>query len=186
MAEVEELLCSGSEFYKLGRDLTGSGFTFRCQVRGRSMFPFLRDGDVIQVTPSGIEDLQLGDIIFYRSGDRMLAHRVVGLITTCEGKSARARGDAFLQEDPPVTEEDLVGRVELVSRRHGDDWDEIRPTEGWAGLLGSLVARSRAVHRSVRWVSRLGLRLASGRRKLRGAHKHHADGSTADMERQGL
>jgi hypothetical protein len=149
------------------------------------MFPFLRDGDVIQVVPSGIEGLQVGDIIFYRSGDRMFAHRVIGFVTTTQGTGARVRGDAFLQEDPPVAEEDLLGRVELVSRRRRGEWQQIRPTQGWAGVLGRLGARNQTAHRCIRWVSRTGLRLASGRRKLlRGARDHLK--RTAEMEEQKL
>jgi hypothetical protein len=183
---AEELQCTGSEFYELGRDLVDSGLSIRCQVRGRSMFPFLRDGDVIQVSPSTISDLCVGDIIFYRSGDHMLAHRVVGFITKPVGECARVRGDAFLKEDPPVAEEDLIGKVELVARRRRDDWRQIRLTEGSARMLGELVARSQAAHRCVRWLSRAGLRLTNGRRRLRRGKKAHLERTKADMPRRNL
>lgn len=176
--------CTGVEFYELGRDLVDTGLSLRCQVRGRSMFPFLLDGDIIQVAPFRIQGLRIGDIIFYRSADRMLAHRVVGFVTTSSGECARVRGDAFLQEDPPVAEEDLIGRVELVSRRCRDDWRQIRLTEGWARVLGDLVARSQAAHRCIRWFSRTGLRLASGRRRVLRTIKDHREETMADMERQ--
>jgi hypothetical protein len=150
------------------------------------MFPFLKDGDVIQVAPANIEALRVGDIIFYRSGDRMLAHRVVGLGTTPEGKYARARGDAFLQEDPLVSEGDLLGKVELVSRPSCGSWHQIQLTEGWARLLGDLVARSKVAHRSVRCLSRLRLRLEGGYKKLLQVGKDQRGGTTVDAETQEL
>ena len=150
------------------------------------MFPFLRDGDVIQVAPANIEALRVGDIIFYRSGERMLAHRVVGLGTTTEGKYARARGDAFLHEDPLVSETDLLGKVELVSRSRRGTWHQIQLTKGWPRLLGDALARSTLAHRSYRWLSRLRLRLVGGCRKLLRAGKEHLEGTIPEVETREL
>lgn len=166
MAEVEELQCRATEFYELGKELIASGLSFRFAVSGRSMFPFLRDGDIIEVVPAGIEDLHVGDIIFYRSGNRLLAHRVVGFIATPEGRCARARGDAFLQEDPPIAEAALIGRVELVSRLRRDGWRQIPLNRGWVRSTGVVVARSKVAHRGVRWLSRTWLLFASGLRRI--------------------
>lgn len=181
---AEELNCSGSEFYGLSRELLDSGLSFHCQVRGRSMVPFLRDGDVLQVAPGEIKHLRVGDIIFYRSGDRLLAHRVIGFVATPAGRCARARGDAFVQEDPPIAEEDLIGRVEAVSRPRRDGWREIPLDRGWRRSGGILVARSKVAHRCVRWLSRGWLRLAGARRRLPRASEDHQRGTVADVEKQ--
>ena len=138
---AEELQCCGADFYELGKDLVDAGLSLRFAVSGRSMFPFLRDGDIIQVAPSGIDGLGLGDIIFYRSGDRLLAHRVVGFVTTVEGTCARARGDAFRHEDPPVAEAELIGRVEYVSRQFRDSRRQIPLNRGYMRFTGVAVAQ---------------------------------------------
>lgn len=182
----EELQCRGTEFYDLGKELVESGLSLRFAVHGRSMFPFLRDGDVIQVTPTSLEELRKGDIIFYRSGDRLLAHRVVGFVTTVGGRCARARGDAFLQEDPPIAGVDLIGSVETVSRLHRGKWRQMSLSRGWTRFTGVLVARSRVVHRCVRWTSRTWLRLAGVRRRWQRPNEDHQESEEAVVEEQGL
>jgi hypothetical protein len=147
------------------------------------MFPFLRDGDVVHVAPCDVEELRVGDIIFYRSGDRLLAHRVVGFVNTPVGRCVSARGDAFLQEDPPVAEEDLLGRVELVSRQRRGGWHQIRLGERRARLFGDLVARSQAAHRLVRWGSRTWLRLAGRLRQWFPASEVDWEETAAEVEK---
>lgn len=182
MTMIEELQCSGADFYELGKDLVGSGHTLRFAVGGRSMFPFLRDGDIIQVAPSSITGLRLGDIIFYRSGERLLAHRVVGFVTTSEGRCARARGDAFLQEDAPVAEAELIGRVESLSRQFRDGWHQISLNRGWMRVAGAAVARSRAAHRCLRWLSRAWLRWSSLPLRWQRASSDRPESSVAEAE----
>lgn len=181
---LDELQCPDTEFYELGKELADSGLSLRCQVRGRSMFPFVRDGDVIQVAPASIDQLSVGDIIFYRSGTRLLAHRVLGLVDTKEGKFAKARGDAFFQPDPPISSDDLIGRVEFVSRLSRGHWRQISPGEGLTGLIGVLVARSQRVHRCVRWASYNWLRLANRLIGLSGTDEDCPEGGVLEVQRQ--
>jgi signal peptidase I len=46
-------------------------------VKGNSMLPTLKEGDVVFVIPSATSDVQIGQIIVYQRGDIYVVHRVV-------------------------------------------------------------------------------------------------------------
>jgi len=157
MPEVFE--CQSTDLYDLANELVAAGASFRFTARGGSMYPFVREGDVLQVAPASFCELGIGDIVFYRSGDRLLAHRVIGFVSEADQVRIRARGDGFLQEDPPVSASELVGRIETIYRPWRGKECVIRLDRGITRGLGVLVARNTFVHRSVRWVARVMYRL---------------------------
>lgn len=152
MAELLE--CQGAELYELGRQLVAAEASLSFRARGWSMYPMIREGDVLEVTPVPWCKVGVGDVLFYRSGERMLVHRVIGRCSAEPGDRIRARGDAFLQEDPPICEQDMIGRVDAIYRPGRREPRLIRQDRGIARWLGVLLARSKLVHRSVRWVAR--------------------------------
>jgi hypothetical protein len=152
MPEVLEF--QGSELYDLGSDLVDAGASFRFQARGGSMYPFIREGDVLEVVPVPFREFGIGDVVFYRSGGRLLAHRVIGFVFEADRVRIRARGDGFLQEDPPVSEPDVVGRVERIYRPGRGKERVLQLDRGVRHGVGVLVARSTVAHRSVRWAAR--------------------------------
>jgi hypothetical protein len=161
---LDLLVCSAPEFYQLGRDLAHSGVRFRLNLYGRSMLPFIRNGDLVEVAPVSINEVQIGDVVFYRSGSRLVAHRVVGFLSDGEENYFVTRGDGLIHEDRLANEKDLIGRVETVQRQRA-----IRLERGLYGLMGRLVARRRSVHRCLR----LGVRVCLGCESLmRGAFPH--------------
>jgi len=95
------------------------GVPFRFMARGSSMYPFLKDGDVITVEPfrapeGGRLDLVTGDIVaFCHPGTgRLVVHRVIarrlGAVTV--------RGDNCTAPDGDIEEGALLGRVSRVER----------------------------------------------------------------------
>lgn len=152
---TELLECQGADLHGLGRALADSGASFRVEVRGFSMYPFLRDGDEVELVPVLISEVELGDVVFFRSGDRLLAHRVVQIVADEQGTHLRTRGDSFLQEDPAISETNLVGLVTVVYRRKRRRDRTIRLGRGPVRWFGVLMARSRVVHRCVRSLVRL-------------------------------
>lgn len=148
---VEPLECDGPDLYELGRELLNSGVSFWLEVRGWSMYPFLKDKDVVEISPIQFDEVGIGDVVFFRSGDRLLAHRVVGAVSDEQGIRLRVRGDRFRQEDPLLAESDLIGKVEVIHRERRLGRRVIRLDQGLAKSLGRLVAQSRFVHRCVRW-----------------------------------
>ena len=66
---------------KLLLDLTteflSRGTTVRFRPSGRSMYPSIREGELITVEPVVPNDVTLGDIVLYRSQRGLIAHRVI-------------------------------------------------------------------------------------------------------------
>lgn len=150
----EPLECRGAELYELGKKLAGQGACLHVEVRGWSMYPIIRDGDKIRVTPVMIDEVDVGDVVFFRSGDHLLAHRVVGYSSEDGCTTLRARGDRFRQADPPFGQVELVGRVATVFRYRRGSQCVIRLDRGFSRCAGSLVARSKVVHHLFRWAAR--------------------------------
>ena len=119
----------------LTTELLSQGATVRFRPSGRSMYPSIREGEVITVEPVQISDVKLADIVLYRSQRGLIAHRVIQVSRSqaelnayrAAGFSLRAssgpdewvfrlRGDASLSCDEPVEAEQILGRVIGVER----------------------------------------------------------------------
>lgn len=77
-------------------------------ITSGSMWPALKEGDLVFVQGIPKEDIKVGDIIVYRNtGGGFTIHRVVKL---SESKIT-TKGDANFGEDAPVSYSDVVGRT---------------------------------------------------------------------------
>jgi signal peptidase len=152
---ADSLLCLGAEFYDLGKEVLGSGASVRLRLRGWSMYPLVRNGDMVELIPASLNQVQIGDIVLFRADKRLLAHRIVRRTPGGQPVSLVPRGDNLLAEDRPIKDEaDLVGQVRAVWR----NGREIRLDRGPAGYLGRLIARHTVAHYSVYGLTRLWLR----------------------------
>lgn len=78
------------------------------------MLPSIWPGDIIHVEAARPESLEPGDIVLYRHGPRLFAHR---LLQSPAGKKLNlfvTRGDALPSPDPPVSSSDILGRVTSI------------------------------------------------------------------------
>jgi signal peptidase I len=100
---------SETEYLKLLDEILQSGKTVHISVRGMSMFPFLMQGDIIQVTPVGEEKLQRGKVIVFNNGKYWVAHRLIETDQTAEW--FLTRGDGNLSIDSPVHRSEIKGIV---------------------------------------------------------------------------
>ena len=140
------VLCPGTDFEELAVNILEAGHELRFRARGSSMFPLVRDGDILGVQPIGGTALRAGEIALYRSsGHGIVVHRVVGMLTQVEEDILLVKGDAAKAPDPQVPASRVLGRVVSIER-HGR-----RSSSGsWtSGRVASLYAR---VYRLRRWV----------------------------------
>ncbi len=102
----------------LTTELLSQGTTVRFRPSGRSMYPSIREGELITVEPVVASDVTLGDIVLYRSERGLIAHRVVDHRTQSSVLSPHyfLRGDTSLSCDQPVGAEQILGRVIRVDR----------------------------------------------------------------------
>ena len=124
-------------------DCIKHGRTVRFRAPGRSMHPTIRENETLIVEPASIEALAVGDIVLSRSGEKLTAHRLIGIDHEPAGASRPAaerrprfitRGDACSVCDPPEGAEHLLGKVVAVERR-GRRFDP-------CGFLPSLYTRT--------------------------------------------
>ena len=75
-----ELKLSGPDLIELFQAVLDKGVPFRFRVKGFSMTPFIKDGDVITVSPlSGVLP-RLGDVVafIHPKTEKLVVHRMVG------------------------------------------------------------------------------------------------------------
>lgn len=87
-----------------------SGVPVAFRARGISMYPWIRDGDI--VTVSVARQVRPGQVVLVDVGNGLRVHRVIAR----EELKVWTAGDRFTFADPPVPAKHILGRVESVSR----------------------------------------------------------------------
>jgi signal peptidase I len=94
----------------------------RLRVFGTSMAPAMLPGDLVTIQRAGLAEISAGEVVLFLKDGRLFVHRVVGheviAPATNSNKEVRliTRGDRLLQNDPPVSSQELLGRVVWVER----------------------------------------------------------------------
>ena len=108
--------CNKIEFIELSKEILDKGCSLRFQANGSSMYPAIRDGDIINIEPVNEKEIKLGDVIFYRTNDiRMAAHRVINKFFQ-NGKSILVTEGDFNTGKEEVILRDVLGKVKAIER----------------------------------------------------------------------
>lgn len=113
-AKGGELSLSGPALVELLQAVLDKGMPFRFRAKGFSMSPFIKDGDVITVSPLSSAPPRLGEVVAFvhPALEKLVVHRVVGK----RGNSYCTRGDSALKMDGLIAEADILGHVTRVER----------------------------------------------------------------------
>lgn len=126
---------------ELVTEVVGAFGSVRLRVTGTSMAPAVQPGDLLSVRHVDLGEASAGDIVLVARGDRLFAHRVVDRGGTSNDPYILTRGDRLLENDPPVFQSHLLGRVVSIER----GGRPVRP-RAWLerrdGLLGRLLRAS--------------------------------------------
>jgi signal peptidase len=98
-------------FLHVTLNLLTLGYSIRFQAPGRSMEPTIFHGETITAEPVEPSRVGRGDIILYRQGKGVIAHRVLRA-----HHSFITRGDALVVLDDPVKSSEVLGKVICVER----------------------------------------------------------------------
>ena len=81
-------------------------------ITSGSMWPVLKEGDLIFIEGIAKEELAVGDVVVYRNhdGGTFTIHRIVDL----REDELVTKGDANFNKDDPIAYEDVVGRTVTV------------------------------------------------------------------------
>ena len=96
------------------QEVLTQGFSISLKGRGFSMYPFVRTGDKLFIQPVKMDELNIGDIVFYRRAQNFfIAHR---LIKKIDQMTMLTKGDNRSDYDEPVSADIVLGRVVSINR----------------------------------------------------------------------
>ena len=114
---MREVILKRTEFAELSAEVLGQGGSLRFEAHGSSMYPFIRDGDILTIQPVEAAGLSVGDVALYRAaGDKLAVHRVVGRHVQGGQVVLTTRGDAVSGPDEWVRSGQVLGQVVSVQR----------------------------------------------------------------------
>ncbi len=88
------------------------GEPVRFTARGSSMWPSVRDGATVEVSPCDPKALRRGELVAFERSDRLVVHRVREVLSA----GLRCAGDARFRGDGVVYFSDVRGRGRVCSQ----------------------------------------------------------------------
>ncbi|MGD0341471.1 MAG: hypothetical protein ABSA76_07175 [Bacteroidales bacterium] len=100
--------------------LLAEGKTIRAKADGYSMYPFIRPGSSVLLGAVN-DDVTLipGEIIAWKRESGFVLHRLIAIIKNGNETHYITRGDSSLQEDPPLSRDQVAGRVIMIEDKNG-------------------------------------------------------------------
>jgi len=125
-----------STFTSLLKGVLDMGASFRFRANGVSMTPFIKQGDLVTLSPYSGSEPHLGDVaaFFFPDTEKLIIHRVVGK----KENGYLLKGDNATAIDGVIPLENILARVQKVER----DGKEIRLGLRQERYLIALLARS--------------------------------------------
>lgn len=116
-AEESERDLSGVQLRELLESLLSEGTTCRLKVKGSSMTPFIRHGDVVEIVPAG-PIARIGQVVAAsdKDGGRVLVHRVARVRDAESGVDYLLCGDNRSGSEDWVPGHRVLGVVRAVWR----------------------------------------------------------------------
>jgi hypothetical protein len=112
--ERGELSLSGASLTALMSSVLAKGKAFRFRAKGSSMSPFVKDGDVITISPLSAGELRTGEVVAFLHPKT--GHVAVHRIVRAAPDSFLLRGDNSQDADGALTRERILGIVTEVVR----------------------------------------------------------------------
>ncbi len=106
------------DFRIITSQILSGGHNVRFFASGSSMFPFIQDGDVLEIAPLASKRIRRGDVLLVESAaGRLLAHRVVKIRQWDGSSQYLIKPDASRAADGWFQAQSILGRVDKVDRR---------------------------------------------------------------------
>jgi signal peptidase I len=112
--QLEPLRLSASALTDLLKKVMEKGRPFRFEATGFSMSPFIKNGDLVTLSPLDRSGPRLGDVVAFTppGSDKLILHRVVGK----RGASFYTKGDSLSKIDLLLPKEQILAKVARVDR----------------------------------------------------------------------
>ena len=97
---------------ELFRESINKNGWLKVRLRGKSMRPFLNDGEILIVTRVLPEDVSVGDIILYSGDTGMVCHRVYRK----ENNGFEIKPDAGMRPETRIGRGQVIGKVSAIEK----------------------------------------------------------------------
>jgi signal peptidase I len=138
-ANASRPLTSERSTVELAQAIQERGWAF-LKVSGKSMFPWIREEDIVFLRRVKMKGIARGDVIVFEKSGTLCVHRVLSLDGDAAQEDADfaliTKGDATADSDEPIGADEFRGKVEFVYRRNR----EIAIARGWRKYLGRFLA----------------------------------------------
>jgi hypothetical protein len=106
---LDSIAISGDALADMVQCFVDKGYDIRFGAKGNSMFPAIKDGDIISISPYSGTRPQEGDIIAFieKRSQRLFVHRLLHL----NKGTFKAKGDNCFHSDPEQSRETILGYV---------------------------------------------------------------------------
>jgi hypothetical protein len=109
------------------------------QVRGTSMLPLVRPGDVALIRRDKLENMRSGDVVLMQRGDHLIAKRIGededGAGAEISGEGIAGAGAGSWDVSGPNAEQELLGKIVRVRRKKEKRESEKKSAETNASVV---------------------------------------------------
>lgn len=103
---------------------------------GNSMYPFIQQGNLCRFAHCQTALLKKGDVIlFYTKTGQLIAHRLVSIKIVENQRFFQLKGDTNLGVDQLVGEDQILGKLISVQKKHGIVTQEGRLARFWGKVI---------------------------------------------------
>ena len=123
---ADALPLSSEALLDLMSAVLAKGVPFRFYAKGWSMAPFIKDGDVITISPLKSKPVSVGEVVAFRHPQtgKLVVHRSI----VKHGTAVLIRGDHVDNyTDGLVPIDDIIGRVTKIERNKRQIWIGLGP-----------------------------------------------------------
>lgn len=114
---MREIRLKNEEFTAISRQIFEQNGFFSFRAHGSSMYPFIRDGDILTVKSTDTVHLRTGDVILCKPSDGgPVAHRIISKSSKNNMIVLKVRGDSIFGFDQTVSADRILGKIISVCR----------------------------------------------------------------------
>jgi signal peptidase I len=119
-------------------------------AQGKSMFPFIQQGDICHFEGCDPITFKKGDIILFTMGfNRLVAHRFIKKISKDNQTYYLFKGDTNLLFDEPITQDHIIGKMTMIERKNKAVYLENMWNSIWSLLIINLPMMSKLLHKFI-------------------------------------
>lgn len=107
-----------NELFALAESLLDDNHSLNYRLKGNSMYPVLKAGDIARVDACHLNSLKKGDIVVFKANDILIGHRIVDIKNVNNNFILTTRGDNSPHNDALFPPDELLGKITSFKRNN--------------------------------------------------------------------